>query len=119
MSIASKVLGAGGTKVCRRTKVEVTVGDEAVVFEVRQPTLDDRDKIINEKSVGRQLVEAVIACAIDPDTGGRAFAAEHRDALLSQPAGSWVDDLGKAALELVNPEAALGKGSGATANSSS
>jgi hypothetical protein len=132
MSIAKKVLGAGGLKSCRRERVTVTVGDgEEVVFEVRQPTLAERKRIfapkVSEKGVEIQKdsaeieVDAVIACAIDPETGGAAFGPEHREQLLAQPdgAGSWVSKLAATVVRLTRVEGGAGKGSAATVSESS
>jgi len=112
MGIGEKALGLGGNRLRRTKLVTVTIGEGAVTFELRQPTIADRDKMLAETDLGKRIVASVIACAFDPETGERAFKSDAKDVLLEQPANSWVDELGKVALELVKPVEVTEQGKG-------
>lgn len=80
--------------------------------ELRQPSVSGRATILKAAGVsgdgkgaidlGRLQVAAVLACAFDPETGGKLFEPADEAALLELPAGGWFDELATAALALVN-----------------
>lgn len=105
-------------------------GLDHAVFEVRQPSVEERAEIIRASgatpgdkasaNVAKLQVAALIACTFEPardeegkpKVGGttRLFDVEDTRNLLEQAAGSFVDVLGNKALELMNAAGEVGKG---------
>lgn len=114
--IRSKTVGA--VKMFREEKVTIKMGDEAVDFVVRQPTVEERGLIFasagaidGEKNAkidpSKLQINAVICltCVPGPDgkaSAEKAFEEADRDSLAAQPTGGWFDDLAKAAVGQLN-----------------
>lgn len=86
-----------------------TVESNGVKAEVRQPTVKRRKEILNAVTDesgnvdgGDLVVWAAIHCTFEPDSDEKVFSEEDFDAFMEQPTGSFVDDFGQAALELMN-----------------
>lgn len=85
---------------------------QPVVVEVRQPTVKDRSAITraakaqsgdaDKVDTGVLIAEAVIKLSFVPGTDERYFEDADRAALLEQPAGGFVDQVGQVALKLMN-----------------
>lgn len=103
-------------------------------FEVRQPTVTERTDIMRRadairmgpdgkpemgRDFGMLLIHATIACTFIPGTDEKVFSIHDLDVMKNAPTGSYVDILGKAALELINVEGPnMGKPSGETQSAS-
>lgn len=89
---------------------------QAVVVEVRQPTVKKRSAIFSaakalsgdpdKMDLGMLQVEAVLQLSHVPGTEELVFEEADRPNLLDQPAGSFVDDLTEVAMKLLNVDAA-------------
>lgn len=124
-AIRSKTLGA--EKNFASTTLEVHGED----VEVRQPTVAGKGRIIqkcklsvddmpeqgeSDEESNEQIAQvmmqkvnmsemktwAAIYCTYVPGTDERVFDEVDFDALMKQPAGSWADDLGTEAMQLMN-----------------
>jgi len=84
-------------------------------FEIRQPSVGQRGKILQASKVQTGDVEkmdfaklqavAVICCTYVPGTNEQVFEEADLDALMELPAGSFVDEFSQVALRLMNVEA--------------
>lgn len=98
-------------------EVEVPAEDGSVTKQtvlLRSPTVEERDRIMLEATAGktdgsldakglsRSNATAVIVCALDPTTRQPIFTAADLEALVGLPAGSFIDQLSKAAQELMS-----------------
>lgn len=94
----------GAKKEFKRTSLEY--GDET--FEFIQPSLKERKEIIkrvrgkdgNVDEIGL-MVEAIIALTVVPGTNERVFDESHRDSMMDQPAGGFVDIFAEKALSML------------------
>jgi len=86
-----------------------------IEVEVRQPTVKQRNDLLTKcrraDGSGVDEMEFILQCAIrfvyDPVSGERIYDEKDYDALISQPAGDFVDQFGGEAIELLslgNPE---------------
>ena len=132
------LLGEGGLKACRRktvilvrdngqarqrldpvTREDGTVHDPDAALEVADALHvgDDRlpdDELLHDLErdgmpTSKSIVETVICCTIDPETGGPAFSAADTDTLLQQPANTWPEQIANVAFALAKPPDHLGK----------
>jgi len=83
-------------------------------FEIRQPSVSVRSKILKKASVSddfddfgkvefdKMQIYAVIYCTYVPDTDERVFDESDIPALKDQPTDSFVDDFAAAAMSLMN-----------------
>jgi len=101
--LRSKTLGK--KKGFQSKKVEFD-GDE---YEVRQPSIKRRKEILNSVTDengnvdgGDLVVWAAIYCTFPPGENEPLFDETDYEAFMEQPTGSFVDDFGQAALELMN-----------------
>jgi len=96
----------------RSQRLTLDVEGGPLEVELRQPSVAGRSAILKAAGVagdgkgavdlGRLQVAAVMACAWDVETGGKAFEPADEAALLELPAGGWFDEVATAALALVN-----------------
>ena len=97
----------------------VIVEIEGQKFEVRKPSLRERDQIIKESGMqgakGKHDVDTsmlqvtcVIALTYVPGTDEKVFELADMDTLLNQPAGGWIDDLATACMKSLGVEASAG-----------
>lgn len=101
----------GATKF-RAQKLSLATDDGPLEVELRQPSVAGRSTVLRAAGVagdgkgavdlGRLQVAAVLACAYEPETGGKLFEPADEAALLELPAGGWFDELATAALALIN-----------------
>lgn len=115
-----------GAKKQFRTEL-VTIDGET--FEVRQPSVAERSKIVKQAKVQTGDTErmdmaelqiwATILLTYVPGTEERVFEDGDYDALAAQPAGGFVDEISKVALQLMNLGDGAAKNSEETANDSS
>ena len=97
--------------------LDVVLEVAGVKVKVRQPTVAQRDKIMLRATVDGQIhpgalaVHAAIACTVDPETGAPLFVDADAVALINLPTGSWVEELGTAAVNLIRQAEAAGKAS--------
>jgi len=120
--LRAKTLGAGG----KRKEEIVEIDGET--FIVRQPTVAQRSDILKRSKantgdtervdIGEMQVWAVIHCTYTPE-GEQVFEEADYDALKNQPTGGFVDQLGAAALRLMNVAAVDAKNSEPTTNANS
>lgn len=101
-----------------RTRQHEVVQFEGVDYDVRQPTVGQRAKILaasRQKKVAANgttelgdvdatllHIHAVISCTFDPCTNTRVFEPADVDALLEDLTGGIVDVLGQVAMRLMN-----------------
>lgn len=102
-SIRNKTLGA--KKGFKNKEVEF----EGETVEIRQPSVKRRKEILNSVTDengnvdgGDLVVWAAIYCTFEPGGNEPVFSEEDYDAFMEQPTGSFVDEFGQAALELMN-----------------
>lgn len=99
----------GSPKNFKSKKVEIN-GEE---FEVRQPSVKDRGQLMNKAGVtSTENVDdmdyaslqayAVIYCTFVPGTNEKVFSDEDYETLLNSPSGTWVDELSRPIMELMN-----------------
>lgn len=92
---------------------------------VRQPTVRERNKMINQcrnKDTGViDELEFVILCAInlayDPESGENLYEKSDYDSLVNQPAGDFLDQLGELAVSMLT-QGEVGNGPTPTDSSS-
>lgn len=86
-----------------------SLGYKGETFEFIQPSLRERNALI--KKVRNKdgtvddsalMVEAVIALTVYPGTTDRVFDDTHRDSMLDQPSGSFVDAFSEKALNMLS-----------------
>lgn len=106
-AIRDKTLGA--KKGFKTKNVQLEDGTEV---EIRQPSIKRRKEIMNAVTDeqgnvdgGDLVVWAAIYCSFVPGENETVFSEEDYEALLEEPTGSFVDDFGQAALELMNVSA--------------
>lgn len=82
--------------------------EEGIEVEVRQPTIKERNKLLAEcrgDDGTLDEMEFILQCAIrfvyDPESGEAVYEEGDYDALVSQPAGDFVDQFGGEAIELL------------------
>lgn len=113
----------------RQVKSRIIETEDTQV-EVRQPSIKARSNIFRRAKVqsgdrdrmdmGELQITAVIECCFVPGTVERVFSEADRESLENAPAGSFVDELSSAVLELLNVDAEdLAKNSVGTPNDSS
>lgn len=112
--LRAALLGAPRRFRSQLVKVATEAGELEV--EVRAPSVRSRGLILRrakalsgdaEKVEPEQLqVEAVLQCSFRPGSEERVFEEADREALLSQPAGGFVDRLAEVALPMLNVEEA-------------
>ena len=102
--LRSKTVGA--PKNFKSTTVEID-GEE---FEIRQPSVKERMDIFNHSSkdggvnaLDFQLWSVIRTCYV-PGTNERVFEDSDYSVLADQPAGSFLDKLGEAAMTMLNLE---------------
>lgn len=115
MSLRDQLRGATVGKKPEFRHEIVKVGDHE--FEVRQPSVATRSKMIKKCNVkvGGSMDDAVekldysalqvwsvIYCTFVPGTDERVFEDGDFNHLQNQPAGGFVDELGQAAMKLMN-----------------
>lgn len=94
--------------------IAVEVDGVKHTFEVRTPSIAERGQIMKAggynadgtiqsiEGIFRAQCVAIIKLAVDPDSGERVFEDADIDDLLAQPAGGWVDRLGRVAIGMLN-----------------
>jgi len=82
--------------------------EEPINIGFTQPTVRERNKMINvcrtKEGVLDEMefiLQSIINLTFDPDSGDRLFEKADYDALVNQPAGSMVDQLGEHAIEML------------------
>lgn len=96
-------------------KVDFGDGGGTVEVEVRQPTVDQRAKILAaagmmaedaaKRDMGKLMANAVVHCCYFPGTNVPVVDSVDLPRMLASPAGGWVDTLGGVAVRLMNVEA--------------
>jgi len=90
-----------------------TVEIDGVEFEVRQPSVEDRGKLMSKAGVTstRDLDDmdyaslqaySVIYCTYVPGTDEKVFSEDDYETIKNCPAGSWVDQLNAPIMNLMN-----------------
>lgn len=82
--------------------------DTPIEVEIRQPTIKQRNDLLTKcrrPDGSLDEMEFILQCAIrfvhDPDSGERIYDENDYNALISQPAGDFVDQFGGEAIELL------------------
>ena len=88
--------------------VELSTGQKVLL---KAPSLKSRGQIIkfadgDKADMAMAQIQAVIACCFDPETKEQLFDQSDVEVLLNMPSNSVIDELSKAASELLNPESA-------------
>lgn len=120
----------GSAKSFRRETVTVRIDGSPVEVEIRQLTVAGRQRVMRsggfnrtseaDRDIAAVQVQAVIECAMVPGTNEFFFEQADFEALLTQPTGSFVDELAAAAMRMLNIDPdEVKKNSEATPNSSS
>lgn len=101
----------------RSEEIQEVKAPSGKVFRVKlkQPTVAVRGEILarakmlsdkpEERNTAMLYAHAVLACAFDPETDTPLIDAERLGRIINTPAGQWVDQLGDAALKLMNVKA--------------
>ena len=104
LALALRAATLGKPKEPRKETVEFN-GQK---YEVRQPSIVTRDRIMKDskddkgaQQLGRMCALAVIACTFIPGTDNRLYTDADLDGMLGQPTGSFVDTLGNVAIRLM------------------
>ena len=109
----------------KRDAIELVMDGEVVKIGVRQPTLKERNQILNAGGITTKgevksiddatamRIKAVTICAVDLESGERIFDGGDSDQFLAQPAGGWFDRLADRCLAQLHGGASIECGCGA------
>lgn len=97
------------------TEVDTTPPPQVMVVELRQPTMDQRSKILaasgfladdpTKRDMGQMMVQAILECAYFPGTDVKLVDTIDVPRMKASLAGGWADKLGQVALKLMNVDA--------------
>ena len=73
-----------------------------IMKECKVPLTDDEDEMASKIDYSEMQVWAVIYCTFVPGTNERVFTEADADLLRNQPAGSFVDEFAAEAMDLMN-----------------
>lgn len=102
MNTREKLLNLKNT-VLREKVVQVDTPEGPFDVLIICPTVGQRNRWIAANASGPTMVlNAVLDCSADPVTRQPLFTEADRDLLLEQAVNSWVDQLGKQIMDLMN-----------------
>jgi hypothetical protein len=112
-AIRAATLGRNQKSKTKLVNISKTDDGQDIAVELRQPSVRARSAILKRSKahdrdrldLAELQVTAIIECAYEPGTSNKVFGEADRETLAEMPAGSFVDELAAAALELLNVDA--------------
>lgn len=102
----------GRSKKGRTQSTFIDIDGEQVEFELRTPSLEELDWILEQKTTAENghermtpmLVAILLKCVFVPGEGKRLFEAGDRERLAQEPPGTWAQKLAEAAGEFLKTD---------------